>query len=182
MSDIFWSPELQNRLKQTRLNADIPAEDLARYCALSMAQLRQLEEGGDSQFYSPSIKLRSGVKALMAIEHISNRPGSHLSGFPPPSTLHNTPPDSFNDSAHQRLERVAQIQPAQHKHMAHTKPSTGNLSSKIYLLGAVVMSCLALFLTLGYDFQVSPFPWLGQEMTRVNPSISIHEKSLSNEQ
>ena len=155
MSETFWGPELQNRLKQTRLNADIPAEDLARYCALSVAQLRQLEDGGDSQFYSPSIKLRSGVKALMAIDRVSNNSNAPLRGFPPPSTLHNTPPESFNDSAQKRLDRVAQIQPAQHKHIAHTKPSVGNLSSRLYLLGAVLMSCLSLLLVLGYDFDVS---------------------------
>ncbi|MEY4317066.1 MAG: hypothetical protein RI902_874 [Pseudomonadota bacterium] len=172
MSDTFWSPELQNRLKQTRLDADISAEDLARYCALSIAQLRQLEEGGDSQFYNPSVKLRSGVKALMAIERISNKVHSPFSGMPPPATFHNTPPNSFNDSAHQRLERVAQIHPAHSKQMAHKKPSTNSVSSNLYLVGAILVSCLSLFLILGYDFHGALLPWQEHHAPSVNESVS----------
>jgi transcriptional regulator with XRE-family HTH domain len=175
MPDTFWSPELQNRLKQTRLNAGIPAEDLARHCALSMAQLRQLEEGGDSQFYNAGIKLRSGNKALNAIESISNKVRAPLSGFPPPSTLHNTPPESFNDSAHERLERVAHIQPAQHKQMAQKNPSTNSLGSRLYLFGAILVSCLSLFLILDYDFHGAPLHQQAQDVPSVSQPSSIHE-------
>lgn len=175
MPDTFWSPELQNRLKQTRLNADIPAEDLSRYCALSMAQLRQLEEGGDSQFYNASIKLRSGIKALNAIESISNKVRTPFGGFPPPSTLHNTPPESFNDSAHQRLERVAHIQPALHKQKAEKKPSINSLSSRLYLFGAILVSCLSLFLILDYDLLVAPHHQQAQDVPSVSQPPSVHE-------
>jgi hypothetical protein len=175
MPDTFWSPELQNRLKQTRLNADIPAEDLARFCALSMAQLRQLEEGGDSQFYNAGIKLRSGIKALNAIESISSKVRAPFGGFPPPSTLHNTPPESFNDSAHQRLDRVAHIQPAQHKQMVQKNPSSNSLSSRLYLFGAILVSCLSLFLILDYDFHDVPHHPQAQDAPSVSQSPSIHE-------
>ena len=180
MSDTFWSPELQNRLKQTRLDADISAEDLARHCALSMAQLHQLEEGGDSQFYNPSIKLRSGVKALMAIERISNKLQSPFSGMPPPATFHNTPPDSFNDSAHQRLERVAQIYPADNKQMGHKKPSNNSVSSNLYLVGAILVSCLSLFLILGYDFHGTFLPWQKSHVPSMSQTVTAPQMPASN--
>lgn len=180
MSDTFWSPELQNRLKQTRLDADITAEDLARYCALSTAQLQQLEEGGDSQFYNPSIKLRSGVKALMAIERISNKLNSPFIGMPPPATFHNTPPDSFNDSAHQRLERVAQIHPTHSKQTGHKKPSTNNVSSNLYLMGAILVSGLSLFLILGYDFHVAALPWQKLDVPSTSQTTTAPETPASN--
>lgn len=157
MPDLFWSPELQNRLKQTRLNAGISADELARCCALSLAQLTQLEEGGDSKFYSQKIKFRSGVKALSALVSAMNDANAPFNGLPPPASTHNTPPESFNDSVHQRLDRVAQIQPIHHKQVAHTAPTSASLSSRLYLLGAILMSCLALLLFFEYDSEIQAY-------------------------
>lgn len=158
MTDSFWSPELQNCLKQTRLDADISAEELARFCALSTAQLAQLENGGDNQFYSPQIKYRSGVKAFRALVNHLKIESNPLVGLPPPATLHKTPPPSFDQSTAQRLEKVAQLQPASHKSTTQDPMINAGLQSKLYLIGALLIAGLALLLILEYDTLLSKQP------------------------
>lgn len=175
MSDLFWSPELQNRLKQTRLNAGISADELARCCALSLAQLTQLEEGGDSKFYSQKIKFRSGVKALSALVSAMDEANGPFNGLPPPATTHTTPPESFNDSAHQRLDRVAQNQPIDHRQVAHKAPSSASLSSRLYLLGAILMSCFALLLIFEYDSEIHTYLKQEQKSPPSNGPSVAHE-------
>lgn len=174
MSDMFWSPELQNRLKKTRLNAGIQADELARYCALSVAQLTQLEEGGDSQFYNQRIKFRSGVKALSALVSAVNEASAPNTHLPPPATTHTHPPTSFNDSEHQRLDRIAQIQPTHHKFHAQEKKINVSLSSRLYLLGAIVISCLSLFLVLELDFPSFTYLNHAQESPLTNEPTVTH--------
>lgn len=52
-------------LKTLREEAGLEVITLARLHSLSSSQVKQLEEGGDSSFYSPSIKLATGRKLLM---------------------------------------------------------------------------------------------------------------------
>jgi DNA-binding XRE family transcriptional regulator len=52
-------------LKKLREEAGLEVITLARLHSLSSSQVKQLEEGGDSSFYSPSIKLATGRKLLM---------------------------------------------------------------------------------------------------------------------
>ena len=59
-----WTDADGSRLKRLReaLGWDLPA--LARRCALSVTQVRQLEEGGESAFYSAEIKFAAGQRVL----------------------------------------------------------------------------------------------------------------------
>lgn len=59
-----WPDSDGSRLKALReaLGWDVPG--LARRCALSVTQVRQLEDGGDSAFYSPEIKHAAGRRVL----------------------------------------------------------------------------------------------------------------------
>ena len=63
-----WTDADGSRLRKLReaLGWDLPA--LARRCALSMVQVRQLEEGGDSAFYSAEIKCAAGRRVLVRLE------------------------------------------------------------------------------------------------------------------
>jgi hypothetical protein len=42
--------------------------------------------------------------------------------------------------------------------------STNSVSSNLYLVGAILESCLSLFLILGYDFSAAPPPWQEQDV------------------
>ena len=60
----LWGPEKEALLKSLRLSAGIDLATLARHNIVSTVQVRQLEEGGDSSFYSPEIKFSVGKKLL----------------------------------------------------------------------------------------------------------------------
>jgi len=53
---------LGSKIKEAREKADLRLEDLAKQACLSTRQLEQIEDGGESCFYSASIKLRSAKK------------------------------------------------------------------------------------------------------------------------
>ena len=61
---IPWGPEKEALLKRLRLSAGIDLATLARHNIVSTTQVRQLEDGGDSSFYSPEIKFALGKKLL----------------------------------------------------------------------------------------------------------------------
>ena len=65
MSIQVWSPKDAQQLKELREAAQIDISILARTCSLSIKQIKQLEDGGESSFYSPAIKYASGKKLLM---------------------------------------------------------------------------------------------------------------------
>jgi DNA-binding transcriptional regulator YiaG len=54
-------------VRQIRAAKGVTLEALARHCALSIRQLRQIEEGGHDAFYSPSIKQLAQRKVLVAL-------------------------------------------------------------------------------------------------------------------
>jgi len=60
-----WLPVDGALLKKLREEAGVEITALARIHSLSTAQVKQLEDGGDSSFYTSSIKLATGRKLLM---------------------------------------------------------------------------------------------------------------------
>ena len=65
MSIQVWSPKDAQQLKELREAAQIDISILARTCSLSIKQIKQLEDGGESSFYSQAIKYETGKKLLM---------------------------------------------------------------------------------------------------------------------
>ena len=65
MTKQVWLPVDGALLKKLREDAGIEITTLARLHSLSTSQIKQLENGGDSSFYTPSIKLATGRKLLM---------------------------------------------------------------------------------------------------------------------
>jgi hypothetical protein len=63
-------------LKSLRLAADLDHAQLALMVNLSAAQVRQLEEDGDSLFYSPQIKAQSLRRVIRTLENASQEPPS----------------------------------------------------------------------------------------------------------
>jgi transcriptional regulator with XRE-family HTH domain len=66
---VLWGPEQEALLKSLRLSAGVDLATLARRNIVSTTQVRQLENGGDSSFYSPEIKLSVGKKLLKYLGH-----------------------------------------------------------------------------------------------------------------
>ena len=65
MTKQVWLPVNGALLKKLREDAGVEITTLARLHSLSTSQIKQLENGGDSSFYTPSIKLATGRKLLM---------------------------------------------------------------------------------------------------------------------
>jgi hypothetical protein len=62
-----WSTADSEGLQRLRLAAGWDTPTLARRSSLSVAQVVQLEEGGDSHFYTPAIKHLAGRQAIKAL-------------------------------------------------------------------------------------------------------------------
>ena len=65
MTKQVWLPVNGALLKKLREDAGVEITTFARLHSLSTSQIKQLENGGDSSFYTPSIKLATGRKLLM---------------------------------------------------------------------------------------------------------------------
>lgn len=66
---MVWGPENGALLKSLRLRAGMDLATLARRNIVSITQVRQLEDGGQSSFYSPAIKYALGKKLLKFLGH-----------------------------------------------------------------------------------------------------------------
>ncbi len=64
-----WSTEHSKLLQDLRQKAGLDMATLARRHMVSTTQVKQLEEGGDSAFYSDGIKFLTGKKLLLALGH-----------------------------------------------------------------------------------------------------------------
>jgi len=64
MNTPLWQPSDAARLKRLRAQTNIDAGQFARMATISTTQLHQLEDVGDSSFYSPTIKYQVGKKLL----------------------------------------------------------------------------------------------------------------------
>ena len=67
MDDVVWSDADAQRLKKLRLEAGMDVPELSKQSAVSAAQISQLEEGGDSLFYSPMIKYSVGKRLTLLL-------------------------------------------------------------------------------------------------------------------
>jgi transcriptional regulator with XRE-family HTH domain len=61
---LHWNAADAENLKAFRSETGWDVTRLARFTAISVAQLTQLEGGGTSLFYSPTIKAQVGLKLL----------------------------------------------------------------------------------------------------------------------
>ena len=71
MDDIVWSTLDAQRLQQLRREAGLSAADFAAMSLVTVAQIAQLEEGGDSLFYSARIKYSVGKRLSLQLIKLS---------------------------------------------------------------------------------------------------------------
>jgi len=64
MNDPIWLTEDGRLLKDLRTSAGLDLHEFSRAASISVAQLRQLEDGGNELFYSQRIKFQMGRKLL----------------------------------------------------------------------------------------------------------------------
>ena len=64
MNDLIWLAEDGRLLKDLRTSAGLDIHEFSRAASISVAQLRQLEDGGNELFYSQRIKFQMGRKLL----------------------------------------------------------------------------------------------------------------------
>lgn len=69
MNNPSWRSEDGQLLRSLREEAGIDELVFARGNTLSLAQLKELEQGGNSTFYTPTIKRSTGVKLLKKLGH-----------------------------------------------------------------------------------------------------------------
>jgi hypothetical protein len=114
MSKLCWLPEHAEQLKRLRLAAGVEITTLAKKHSISSAQVRQLEENGDSTFYSPEIKYTVGRKLIRSLgEEITELDfdgqfGSAALEDAPPLISANVQQPSFHPSSHQIFSRPKQ--------------------------------------------------------------------------
>ncbi len=63
-----WIQQEGEQLKQMREQARLDAVSFAMENAISLAQLQQLENGGDSCFYTQAIKAQLGRKLIKKLQ------------------------------------------------------------------------------------------------------------------
>lgn len=68
-----WSRGDAERLRHARSEAGLDILAVAKCACLSVAQVQQLEEGGDSCFYTLQIKRQAGHRVLTCVEALKNR-------------------------------------------------------------------------------------------------------------
>ena len=111
MSKLSWLPEHAEQLKRLRLAAGVEITTLAKKHSISSAQVRQLEESGDSAFYSPEIKYTVGRKLIRSLgEEITEvdfdgQFGSTALEEAPPLISANVQQPSFHPSSHHIFSR-----------------------------------------------------------------------------
>jgi hypothetical protein len=111
MSKLSWLPEHADQLKRLRLAAGVEITTLAKKHSISSVQVRQLEESGDSAFYSPEIKYTVGRKLIRSLgEEITELDfdgqfGSAALEEVPPLISANVQQTSFHPSSHQIFHR-----------------------------------------------------------------------------
>ena len=111
MSKLCWLPEHAEQLKRLRLAAGVEITTLAKKHSISSAQVRQLEESGDSTFYSPQIKYIVGRKLIRSLgEEITEvdfdgQFGSTALEEAPPLISANVQQSPLHPSSHQIFSR-----------------------------------------------------------------------------
>ena len=69
MTKLHWTSEHGQQLKQLREAAGVTVAELATQHALSKGHVMQLEDGGDSAFYTAEIKFTVGRKLMRGFGH-----------------------------------------------------------------------------------------------------------------
>lgn len=142
-----WTPENGALLQQLRINAKMDIGTLAQRNMVSRSQVLQLEEGGDSSFYSPEIKYHVGKKLIGFFGHtLVPKPRAEVQVQTTPS-LGSNPRELANNSNSAQsalnVETSQQTEVAPATSIPLPAPSSSSPVLKKMGLGALVLGGMA---------------------------------------
>ena len=184
---ILWGPENEALLKSLRLRAGIDLATLARRNIVSTTQVRQLEDGGDSSFYSSDIKFSVGKKLLKFLGHelkaevaieqaLTTSPDLAHVETPSIETFH-----SKNSSGNTAVEAL--ISEPDDKLPPHTENENSSMVFPLFLSGIALF--VAVWFWLDHEASSPPeavqntLPELKSETKVDSTAVSLTEKSPS---
>ena len=144
-----WRSEDGQLLRSLREEAGIDELVFARSNTVSLAQLKELEQGGNSSFYNPAIKRSTGVKLLKKLGHELVTPELHIVADEPAEP-------SVNESPAAMATAMAQVPDSAAKPQSDSpqrKPRQQALLSTLGLFSLVAL------------FAIKPWALLGEPAT-----------------
>jgi hypothetical protein len=181
----LWGPENEALLKSLRLSAGIDLGTLARRNIVSTTQVRQLEEGGDSSFYSSEIKFSVGKKLLKYLGHdlkaeVAVEQALTTSLDMAQTETHSVPP-SLSEKVSSTIVAATLMPPSTENLAPHTATQNSSIVFPLFLSGVVFF--VAMWIWLGNETS-SPFkaakntpPELKSEAAVDSTPVSLTEKS-----
>ena len=174
---ILWGPEQEALLKSLRLSAGVDLATLARRNIVSTTQVRQLENGGDSSFYSPEIKFSVGKKLL---KHLGHDLKLEVALETPPATnselaqAEPSSPTTFDSEKTSNSTTVETLVTASNENLA-TLPAPPNSSIVVPLF----LTGVALFAAMWFWFDNKPIS-SQEEIKKALPEPKSETKVDSN--
>ena len=159
MTRQVWLPADGALLKKLREEARVEITALARMHSLSTAQVKQLEDGGDSSFYTSAIKLATGRKLLIHF-------GSDIESL------------KLAFEQNEALENDVALEVPSEKLNSYTRTSFDLNKTKrnlSFLLSGLAVVCLGFVFSNGYlsKDKTEPKPEDRSEQSTLMPSIEM---------
>ena len=183
----LWGPEKEALLKSLRLSAGIDLATLARRNIVSTVQVRQLEEGGDSSFYSPEIKFSVGKKLLKYLGHDLKSEMAFEQQLTPSPDLAQEKALSVEPSLSEKVSIDIATETLMPQTSDNLPPQTANQNSSmvfpLFLFGVALF--VAVWFWLGHEASSPPVavkntpPELKPETKVDSTATSLTEKSPS---
>ncbi len=138
-----WTDFDGAQLKAAREKAGVDLFSYARKVNLSTAQLLELEEGGNSYFYTPSIKFSTGKKLL--------------SSFGGKTEYERLSEEALSQSSNQSIEVETILEASSQAIQAEQNVTHSTTKKYLFLLSAIVTICIAyVFVTYPSKSNKSP--------------------------
>ena len=155
-----WTDFDGAQLKAAREKAGVDSFAFARKVNLSTAQLLELEEGGNSYFYTPSIKFSTGKKLL--------------SSFGGKTEYERLSEEALSQSSNQSIEVETILEASSQAIQAEQNVTHSTTKKYLFLLSAIVTICIA-YAFVTYPSKSNKSPEAAQPL--IASQVSNAEKS-----
>jgi len=159
-----WTDFDGAQLKAAREKAGVDLFSYARKVNLSTAQLLELEEGGNSYFYTPSIKFSTGKKLL--------------SSFGGKTEYERLSEEALSQSSNQSIEVETILEASSQAIQAEQNVTHSTTKKYLFLLSAIVTICIA-YVFVTYPSKSNKSPEAVQPL--IASQVSNAEKSAVTE-
>ncbi len=164
-----WTDFDGAQLKAAREKAGVDLFSYARKVNLSTAQLLELEEGGNSYFYTPSIKFSTGKKLL--------------SSFGGKTEYERLSEEALSQSSNQSIEVETILEASSQAIQAEQNVTHSTTKKYLFLLSAIVTICIAyVFVTYPSKSNKSPEavqPLIASQVSNAEKSSVTESPAIS---